>query len=200
MQLDAAGPCHGPAPTPADLFFMALALEEARLAADAGEVPVGAVITAPAASLSAAGRRPDSLPQAQPGVWLLGRGNNHTRRSSRVHAHAELEALAAAEALLGDYRLEGATCYVTLEPCLMCLGALSQARISRVVYGAPEPKFGALRSRFSLEGHEAFRRMDFCGAVLAEQSQALLAGFFGSLRRTESAPGEQDPQAGEGER
>lgn len=161
---------------------MQLALHEAELALSAGEVPVGAVLTAPQSTLLAARVDPASQAQHFPGVWLLGRGANRTRRESRVDAHAELIALEQAGRLLGDFRLEGATVYVTLEPCLMCLGALQQARIGRVVYGAPEPKFGALGSRFDLAGHEALRRLSFEGGLLAEDAAALMGRFFAGLR------------------
>jgi len=141
---------------------MALALDEARQAAAAGEVPVGAVVVND-------GR-------------VLARGQNRTRRDGIVHAHAELVALAAAERAAGDFRLDNSVMYVTVEPCLMCLGALHQARFTRVVYGADEPKFGAVTSRFQLRGHEALRKISFTGGVLAGQSAELLSDFFAGLR------------------
>jgi tRNA(adenine34) deaminase len=98
-----------------------------------------------------------------------------------VQAHAELVALAAAERASGDYRLDDAVLYVTVEPCLMCLGALHQARLTRVVYGCPEPKFGAL-SRFGLAGHPALERIRVEGGLLAEEAAALLGSFFRRLR------------------
>src|SRR5262249_36291041 len=114
-----------------DSAWMRLALEQARAAAAAGEVPVGAVLVQPAVATDAPGT-------------LLGAGENRTRRDCLAAAHAELVALAQAERASGDYRLDNAVLYVTVEPCLMCLGALHQARLTRVVYGCPEPKFGAL--------------------------------------------------------
>ena len=147
----------------ADVDFMRLALRQAEAAYAAGEVPVGAV--------------------AVLGGRVIGSGENRTRRDGIVHAHAELCALAEAERALGDYRLDGAELYVTVEPCLMCLGAIHQARIRRLVYGAREPKFGALGSRFELHHHSALRRLSITGGVLAEESAALLGRFFQSLRQ-----------------
>lgn len=141
---------------------MALALAEASQAAAAGEVPIGAVVVHD-------GR-------------VLARGQNRTRRDGIVHAHAELVAIAAAERATGDFRLDNSVMYVTVEPCLMCLGAIHQARFTRVVYGVDEPKFGALTSRFNLRDHEALRRISVTGGVLAGQSAALLSSFFAGLR------------------
>jgi len=149
----------------ADIDFMRLALTQAEAAYAAGEVPVGAVVVL--------------------GGNVIGRGENRTRRDGIVYAHAELYALAEAERALGDYRLDGAALYVTVEPCLMCLGAIHQARISRLVYGTREPKFGALGSRFELHHHSALRRLSITCGVLAEESAALLSSFFKSLRQAE---------------
>lgn len=148
-----------------DEHWMALALEEAALAMAEGEVPVGAVVVR-------AGE-------------LLARGANRTRRDKVIQAHAELVALGAAQQAAGDYRLDQAEIFVTLEPCLMCLGAIHQSRLGRIVYGAPEPKFGALESRFELRGHPALRRLELRGGVLAAESAALLGRFFQSLRQPE---------------
>ncbi|MCC7479429.1 nucleoside deaminase [bacterium] len=165
-----------------DLDLMRMALDEARAALTRGEVPVGAVLAAPLSCLDAAGLDPAGVEQPFPGVFLLARGANATRADKRITAHAELVALEAAGALLGDYRIEGATVYVTLEPCLMCLGAIQQARISRVVYGATEPKFGALGSRYALAEHESMRRISFEGGVLAVEAAEIMGSFFSTLR------------------
>lgn len=141
---------------------MRLALELAREAAAAGEVPVGAVVL-------------------QAGE-ITGRGANRTRRDGVVSSHAEIVALAEAERRAGDYRLEDAELYVTVEPCLMCLGAIHQARVRRLYYGAAEPKFGALGSRYDLSGHPALSRLEITGGLLADESAALLGTFFSSLR------------------
>jgi tRNA(adenine34) deaminase len=156
-----------PVSLPADELHMREALKQARRAAAAGEVPVGAVLVQPEAG--GAGR-------------VLARGNNRTRRDRIVHAHAELVALGRAERASGDFRLDNSVLYVTVEPCLMCLGALLQARVSRVVYGATEPKFGALESRFALQGHPALGKLRVTGGVLADESRTLLREFFLQLR------------------
>lgn len=176
-----ASPDKGAAPG-LDLQLMRLALQQAERALELGEVPVGAVVSVPLACLEAAGADPAAFELLAPGVWLLGVGANTTRAEHRVNAHAELVALEQASRKLEDFRLEGASVHVTLEPCLMCLGALQQARISRVVYGAHEPKFGALGSRYDLAGHEALRRMTFEGGVLADEASTLMARFFAGLR------------------
>jgi tRNA(adenine34) deaminase len=145
-----------------DQSCMRLALEQAQLAAAAGEVPVGAVVAMDGSVVAAAA--------------------NRTRRDRVVTAHAELLALAQAEQQRGDFRLDGAVVYVTVEPCLMCLGAIHQARVARVVYGAPEPKFGALGSRFALQEHPALHKLQLQGGLLAVEAAALLGGFFRELR------------------
>jgi tRNA(adenine34) deaminase len=150
-----------------DVKWMRLALEEASAAAEAGEVPIGAVIV-----------------QAEK---LLARGANRTRRDHVVHSHAEIVALSAAQRISGDFRLDEAAIYVTVEPCLMCLGAIVQSRISRVVYGTAEPKFGALGSRFDLAHHPALRKISIVSGVLAEEAAQLLSDFFRGLRLGSSA-------------
>ena len=142
---------------------MQVALDEARAAGAAGEVPVGAVLA------DTEGR-------------LLGRGGNRTRRDGVVHAHAELNALAEAERVSGDFRLDDSVLYVTLEPCLMCLGALLQARVGTIVFAAREPKFGALYSRFALADHPVVARLQIREGVLRDESSALLSDFFRELR------------------
>lgn len=141
---------------------MRLALTEAQTAAQSGEVPVGAVIV-----------------QADE---VLATGQNRTRRDGVVQSHAELIALAQAERQSGDFRLDNCVMYVTIEPCLMCLGAILQARIKHLVYGAPEPKFGALGSRFDLAGHPALRKLSITAGVLADEAARLLSDFFAELR------------------
>jgi tRNA(adenine34) deaminase len=141
---------------------MRRALQEAHKAAQAGEVPIGAVIV-----------REDAV---------LATGQNRTRRDGVVYAHAEIIALAQAERQAGDYRLESCVLYVTVEPCLMCLGAILQARITQLVYGAPELKFGALGSRFDLAGHPACRKLSVTSGVLAAEASQLLSEFFAQLR------------------
>lgn len=147
---------------------MRLALEQAQEAAAQAEVPVGAVLVQPDAS-------------APQGARLLAQGHNRSRQTALVHTHAELEALAMAQRAAADYRLDATVLYVTVEPCLMCLGALHQSRLARVVFGCNEPKFGAL-SRFGLAGHPALARLELSGGLLADEASALLGSFFRRLR------------------
>lgn len=147
----------------ADEDFMRLALQQAGKARDAGEVPIGAVVVLD-------GR-------------VIGEGFNRPISSHDPTAHAEVVALRAAAAAMGNYRLTNATMYVTVEPCLMCVGAMVHARIGRVVFGALEPKAGALQSMTS--AHELpglNHRLAIEGSVLADDSRALLQEFFKQRR------------------
>jgi tRNA(adenine34) deaminase len=142
---------------------MRAALAEALKARDAGEVPVGAVLV---------------LNDA-----IVGAGFNQPISSHDPTAHAEVIALRAAAAAAGNYRLTGATMYVTVEPCLMCVGAMVHARVGLVVYGAPEPKAGAIQSMTS--AHELAglnHRLQAIGGVLEEDSRRLLQEFFQQKR------------------
>lgn len=144
--------------------MMARALEEARAAADAGEAPIGAVIV------------------GVDGVILAAAGNAPVGTHDPT-AHAEIRALRAAAAKLGNYRLTGATLYVTLEPCAMCAGAISHARIARLVIGAEDPKGGAV-----LHGPKFFERPtchwrpEVARGPYAEESAELLRSFFRARR------------------
>jgi len=131
--------------------FMRLALAQAAFARAAGEVPVGAVVVLDGG--------------------VVGRGYNHPIGTSDPTAHAEILALREAGRALGNYRLTGATLYVTLEPCEMCLGAMFHARIERAVYGATDPKKKILKPQTVVQG-----------GVLAEECGALLSGFFAARR------------------
>lgn len=147
----------------ADLTFMRAALEEARNAAERGEVPVGAVI-------AVEGR-------------IVARAGNRTITDCDPTAHAEMIALREASKAVGNYRLLGATLYVTIEPCAMCAGAMIQARVDRLVYGADDPKGGAVRSCFSiLDSPHVNYRVKTTSGVLAEDAAALLRDFF-AVRR-----------------
>lgn len=142
---------------------MRLALEEARSAAAAGEVPVGCVI-------EFEGR-------------ILARGANRTITDCDPTAHAEMVALRAAAAAVKNHRLLGAILYVTIEPCAMCAGAMVQARISRLVYGAEDPKGGAVRSCFAVFEHpQVNHRVEITSGVLAEETASLLQEFFSARR------------------
>jgi tRNA(adenine34) deaminase len=147
---------------PAHERFMRLALEEARRAGEAGEVPIGVV-------LARAGE-------------VVGRAGNRPIGSSDPTAHAEILALRAAAAAAGNYRLPGVTAYVTLEPCLMCVGALVNARVDAVVYGADEAKWGAIRSLLRVEDLRLNHRFAVLGGVLEEECRALVVGFFRARR------------------
>lgn len=139
------------------------ALALARESADEGEVPVGAVIVL------------DDV--------IVGRGRNRPIAAHDPTAHAEIAALRDAAARVGNYRLPGAVLYVTLEPCLMCVGAMVHARISTVVYGAVEPKAGAMESTQRAHEHPALNhRLTTVSGVLAADSRALLQAFFRNRR------------------
>ena len=143
--------------------FMRLALEQARLAADAGEVPIGAV--------------------AVSGGEVVGRGFNRPIGAVDPTAHAEVIALREAARALGNYRLTGVDLYVTLEPCLMCVGALVHARVERVVFGAREPKTGALVSTVrALEIPTLNHRVEIVEGVLEAQCRDLVQAFFRERR------------------
>jgi len=147
-----------------DIDFMRLALEAARGAEAAGEVPVGAVLVRGDTILSVAANRPIA-------------GHDPT-------AHAEIEALRGGGKALGGYRLNGTTLYVTLEPCVMCASAIVHARVSRLVFGAWDPKAGAAGSTsdvFALP--HLNHRVDVFGGVLMEECARLLNGFFEARRR-----------------
>src|SRR6186997_2540717 len=138
---------------------MRAALEQARLAVDAGEVPIGTVVVLD--------------------DQIVARAFNQPIRSSDPTAHAEVLALRAAARLAGNYRLTGATVYVTVEPCLMCVGALVHARVREVVYGAPEPKSGALVSSIrALESPGLNHRFEVTSGVLEEQCREIVQEFF----------------------
>jgi len=142
---------------------MQSALREAEAAAAAGEIPVGAVVTF--------------------GGEVIGSGQNRSIRDNDPSAHAEVVALREACLAQANYRLNNATLYVTLEPCAMCVGALVQARISRVVFGAYDAKAGAAGSAVDLTDCRAFNhRFEIMGGVLADDCGALLQDFFRSRR------------------
>ena len=146
-----------------DLRHMREAIDEAKVAGQAGEVPVGAVI----------------LIDGE----IVARGINRTLSDNDPSAHAEIVAIRAAAAETGNPRLAGATLYVTLEPCPMCMGALVQARIDRLVFGAYDPKAGAAGSAIDLTDSPAFNhRFEVNGGVLADECAAVLKRFFESRR------------------
>ncbi|MFC3284594.1 tRNA adenosine(34) deaminase TadA [Litchfieldella rifensis] len=147
-----------------DEYYMHRALDQARLGLAAGEVPVGAVVV-------------DS------GGEIIGEGYNAPVGCHDPSAHAEVRALRAAAAHLGNYRLDDCTLYVTLEPCLMCTGAIIHARLARVVYGAAEPRTGMVESRANLFAQPWHNhRVDVEGGLLAIQAKRLLRDFFTERR------------------
>jgi tRNA(adenine34) deaminase len=147
---------------------MRYALNRARQAAARGEVPVGAVLV-------------------QNGE-LLAEGFNEPIEAHDPTAHAEIVALRRGATALRNYRLTGTTLYVTIEPCLMCVGAMVHARIGRLVYGAPEPKAGAIESAFRALDHPSLNhRFEITGGVLAEASRALMRDFFQGRRLADRA-------------
>jgi len=146
-----------------DQYWMAHALDLAKKAEEQGEVPVGAVII-----------RDDNI---------LGEGWNQPITQHDSTAHAEIQALRAACAHVENYRLPGATLYVTLEPCIMCAGAIIHARIERVVYATKEPKTGAVGSCFDIFNTQQLNHYVHCEhGVLADESTQLLQDFFKSRR------------------
>ncbi|MEM9188129.1 MAG: tRNA adenosine(34) deaminase TadA [Myxococcota bacterium] len=146
---------------------MRLALAEAQLAGARGEVPVGSVMVRDGK--------------------VIARGHNLREVAQDPTAHAELIALRAAAHRIRSFRLEGVTCYVTLEPCPMCAGALVNARVARVVYGASDPKAGALDSLYQLGADPRLNhRFEVISGVLAEECGALLSDFFRNLRSGQS--------------
>ncbi len=146
-----------------DLHFMRHALKLARNAAEAGEVPVGAVVV-------------------KQGV-IIGEGANAPRESHDPTAHAEIIALRAAAAALGDERLTDCDLWVTLEPCAMCAGAISHARIRRLYYAADDAKGGAITHGPRLFGHTTIHhRPEVYGGLMAEEAAALLRAFFARRR------------------
>ena len=150
-----------------DETFMRAALEQADEARRRGEVPVGAVIV---------------LDEA-----VVGQGFNQPIGSHDPTAHAEIVALREAGRRIGNYRLTGATLYVTIEPCQMCVGAMVHARIARLVYGAAEPKAGAIESAMRAHEHPALNhRMAATGDVLADECRAVMQEFFEARRRSEA--------------
>ena len=142
--------------------YMGKALAQARLALAAGEVPIGAVLIA--------------------GEEVVGAGFNQPIAARDPTAHAEIVALRQAAAGTGNYRLTGCTLYVTVEPCVMCVGAAFNARIDRLVYGADEPKFGAVRSVMRAEELHLNHRFVVVAGVREEECRDLMVEFFRAKR------------------
>jgi tRNA(adenine34) deaminase len=146
-----------------DLEAMQAALAEARLAAEAGEVPIGAVVVREGA--------------------VIARGQNRVLRDVDPTAHAEIVALRAAAVALGNYRLNGCTLYVSLEPCAMCAGAMIHARLDRLAFAAADPKAGAAGSVLAVVNHPQLNhQMQVEQGILGEEAAELLRSFFRERR------------------
>jgi len=147
-----------------DSYYMGLALDQARVGLTAGEVPVGAVLVAE-------------------GGEILARAFNSPIGLQDPTAHAEILALRAGARLRGNYRLPGLSLYVSIEPCIMCLGAIIQARLRRLVFGAPDPKGGACVSLYRLpEDARLNHRLEWTGGVREAECRELLQEFFKARR------------------
>ena len=152
-----------------DARWMQLALEQARLALQAGEVPVGAVIIRDGE--------------------VVGSGFNRNLMENDPTAHAEIVAMREAAARLGNHRLTGCILFCTIEPCTMCAGAMVHARISRLVYGAVDPKAGAAGSVLDVTSHPRLNhRMEVTPGVLAQECSEMLKVFFAERRRSAEEP------------
>ncbi|MBF0556185.1 MAG: nucleoside deaminase [Nitrospirae bacterium] len=148
-----------------DEFFMSLALEEALKAAELGEVPVGAIVV-------------------NGGGDVVSLAYNGREQSQDPTAHAEMIAIREASAVTGSWRLEGCSLYVTLEPCIMCSGAIVNSRIKRVIYGCADPKGGAVDSLYKLLGDTRLNhRVEVVSGILETRCSAILKDFFLALRR-----------------
>lgn len=170
MSEQGANPAGDGAQAAADRYWMQRALQLAAQAAAQGEVPVGAVVVRDG--------------------QILGEGFNSPIASHDPTAHAEIRALRAASQAVQNYRLAGATLYVTIEPCTMCAGALVHARISRLVFGALEPKAGAVRScRRLLEHPELNWRVEVTQGVLGDACARSMSDFFAARRKAARDPG-----------
>ena len=146
-----------------DQEYMQLALEQAKLAFDAGEVPVGAVVVLDGE--------------------VVGAGYNCPITTLDPSAHAEVTAIRNAAKNIGNYRLSGATLYVTVEPCSMCSGLLVHSRLKRLVYGTKEPKSGAVESAIQLLNSDFFNHtIEVCGGILSNECSQIMTDFF-QMRR-----------------
>lgn len=150
-----------------DRKWMALAFAQAEKALEDGEIPVGAVVV-------------------KDGI-LLGAGHNVREKEHSPSGHAEIVAMERAAKALGDWHLNGCTLYVTLEPCVMCTGACIQARLSRIVFGAYDPKAGCCGSVTDLTALHLDSEPDIFGGIMEKECEALLERFFASARERRKA-------------
>jgi tRNA(adenine34) deaminase len=160
-----------------DRGFMQQALVEAETAARLGEVPIGAVVVR--------------------GGEVIGRGYNLRETSNDPTTHAEMVAIREAAAALGSWRLTDCMLYVTLEPCVMCMGAIILARIPRLVYGCRDPRVGAVGSIYDFSRDDRFNhRVEVTEGVLADECSELLSGFFQTLRARKREERKPSPREG----
>ena len=146
-----------------DVFFMRLALKEAQIAADSGEIPCGAVIVL------------DNI--------VIGKAHNQTEKINDATAHAEILAITQASQYLKNWRLKNTVMYVTKEPCPMCAGAIVLSRIKRVVWGMSDPKRGGAQSKFNiLKDPNLNHKVDFTAGVLQDDCMILMQNFFKNIR------------------
>lgn len=148
---------------PKHIKFMNVALEEADAAMKQHEVPVGAVVVYKGK--------------------IIAKAHNTREHSNQFHGHAEFLAMLKAQEVIGDWRLEDCDIYVTLEPCTMCAGAMIQARVNSVYYGATDLKAGAIESKIALLDVPFNHQVSYCGGILASESQKKLKQFFKELRK-----------------
>ena len=154
-----------------DRVYMEWALGEAREAAEAGEIPVGAVVVYNGAAIA--------------------RGHNRREELQNPMAHAEVSALQAASAHLNSWRLDECSLYVTLEPCVMCVGAILQARVSRLVFGCLDPKGGAVESLYRLcDDARLNHSLPVTRGILESECSSILSEFFADLRRKKAISGQ----------
>jgi len=160
-----------------DESFMSSALEQARQAAFLGEAPIGAVVVHEGS--------------------VIATGYNRRELDADPSAHAEFSALLAAARVLGRWRLTGCTVYVTLEPCLMCAGLMQQSRIDRCVYGAPDPKGGALGTLYQIHTDERLNHsFSVTAGVLATECSTLLSDFFSDVRMSKKQQRKTEDEKG----
>lgn len=159
-----------------DEEYMRMALEEARAAGEAGEVPIGAVVVYE--PIDPGTRRPLAEPR------VIARAGNQRERAKDPAGHAEFVAMMEASRQLDAWRLTGCTVYVTLEPCVMCAGLMHQARVDRCVYGAPDPKAGALGTLYQINADERLNHtFQVTPGVLEDECAELLREFFAARRK-----------------
>jgi tRNA(adenine34) deaminase len=166
-----------------DDFFMREALKEARAALERGEVPIGAVVVAGVQTATTPSATPPPLLNMEGnfppvGGKIIGRGHNLTETLTDATAHAEMQAITAASSELGGKYLNECTLYVTVEPCVMCAGAMAWSQLGRLVYGADDPKRGYMRFGAGL----LHPRTAVTAGVLADECGSLVSDFFKKLR------------------